>query len=50
MESEHCNPFGDTMMALAYDYVMKAPEKVRTEVFSVFSKTAIEVCEGQHTI
>ena len=38
---------GDTMMALAYDYIMKAPEKVRTEVFSVFSKTAIEVCEGQ---
>jgi len=38
---------GDTMMALAYEYIMKAPEKVRSEVFSIFNKTAIEVCEGQ---
>jgi geranylgeranyl diphosphate synthase type II len=38
---------GDTMMALAYEFVMKAPEKVRSEVFTVFNKTAIEVCEGQ---
>ncbi|OQX78336.1 MAG: isoprenyl synthetase [Bacteroidetes bacterium 4484_249] len=38
---------GDTMMALAYDYIMKAPGKVRSEVFSIFNKTAIEVCEGQ---
>jgi geranylgeranyl diphosphate synthase, type II len=38
---------GDTMMALAYEYIMKAPERVRSEVFSVFNKTAIEVCEGQ---
>jgi len=38
---------GDTMMALAYDFIMKAPDKVRTEVFSAFNKTAIEVCEGQ---
>lgn len=38
---------GDTMMALAYGYIMEAPEKVRTDVFSVFNKTAIEVCEGQ---
>jgi geranylgeranyl diphosphate synthase, type II len=38
---------GDTMMALAYGYIMEAPEKVKTDVFSVFNKTAIEVCEGQ---
>jgi len=38
---------GDTMMALAYGYIMEAPEKVRTDVFFVFNKTAIEVCEGQ---
>lgn len=38
---------GDTMMALSYDYIMKAPAAVRTDVFSVFNKTAIEVCEGQ---
>jgi geranylgeranyl diphosphate synthase, type II len=34
-------------MALAYEYVMKAPPGVRSGVFSVFNKTAIEVCEGQ---
>jgi geranylgeranyl diphosphate synthase, type II len=38
---------GDTMMALAYEYVMKTPPDVRSGVFSVFNKTAIEVCEGQ---
>jgi len=38
---------GDTMMALAYDYIMKAPGEFQQEVFSVFNKTAIEVCEGQ---
>ena len=38
---------GDTMMALAYDYIIKAPESSRTEVLSTFNKTAIEVCEGQ---
>jgi geranylgeranyl diphosphate synthase, type II len=38
---------GDTMMALAYEYVMRAPKALRSEIFSVFNKTAIEVCEGQ---
>jgi len=38
---------GDTMMALSYEYIMKAPEHVRMKVFSVFNKTALEVCEGQ---
>jgi len=38
---------GDTMMALAYGYIMEAPEKVRTDIFFAFNKTAIEVCEGQ---
>ena len=38
---------GDTMMALAYEYVMRSPESVRSKVFAVFNKTAIEVCEGQ---
>jgi len=35
------------MMALAYEYIMKAPEPLLTRVFSVFNQTAIEVCEGQ---
>ncbi len=38
---------GDTMMALAYEYIMKAPEHLLSQVFSTFNKTAIEVCEGQ---
>jgi geranylgeranyl diphosphate synthase type II len=38
---------GDTMMALSYEYIMKAPERICSDVFSVFNKTAIEVCEGQ---
>jgi geranylgeranyl diphosphate synthase type II len=38
---------GDTMIALAYEYMMKTPEPLRNEVFSIFNKTAIEVCEGQ---
>ncbi len=38
---------GDTMMALAYEYIMNAPKEIRNEVFSIFNKTAIEVCEGQ---
>jgi geranylgeranyl diphosphate synthase type II len=38
---------GDTMMALSYDYIMEAPDEIINEVFSVFNKTAIQVCEGQ---
>ncbi|MCB2219719.1 MAG: polyprenyl synthetase family protein [Bacteroidetes bacterium] len=38
---------GDTMMALSYEYIMKAPENIRFEVFEIFNQTAIEVCEGQ---
>lgn len=38
---------GDTMMALSYEFIMKAPALVRSTVFSIFNRTAIEVCEGQ---
>jgi geranylgeranyl diphosphate synthase type II len=38
---------GDTMMALSYEFIMKAPESIRSEVFQIFNQTAIEVCEGQ---
>lgn len=38
---------GDTMMALSYEFIMRAPESCRSTVFSLFNKTAIEVCEGQ---
>lgn len=38
---------GDGMMVVAYQYLAKAaPDKV-SALFEVFSKTALEVCEGQ---
>jgi len=38
---------GDTLFALAYQYVQLADKDILPEVLSVFNKTAIEVCEGQ---
>ncbi len=38
---------GDTLFALAYQYVQLADKDTLPEVLSVFNKTAIEVCEGQ---
>jgi geranylgeranyl diphosphate synthase type II len=38
---------GDTLFALAYQYAQKARIDILPETLSVFSKTAIEVCEGQ---
>lgn len=38
---------GDTLFALAYQYVQLADKNILPEVLSVFNKTAIEVCEGQ---
>jgi geranylgeranyl diphosphate synthase type II len=38
---------GDTLFALAYQYVQKTDAKILPETLSVFNKTAIEVCEGQ---
>ncbi len=37
---------GDTMFALAYDYVIKNGHNLK-DVLAVFNQTAIEVCEGQ---
>jgi len=38
---------GDTLFAMAYQYAQKAPKEILGDVLSVFSQTAIEVCEGQ---
>ena len=38
---------GDTLFALAYQYVQKTDANILPETLSVFNKTAIEVCEGQ---
>ncbi|MCB2209039.1 MAG: polyprenyl synthetase family protein [Bacteroidetes bacterium] len=38
---------GDTLFALAYQYAQQARIDILPETLSVFSKTAIEVCEGQ---
>ena len=38
---------GDTLFALAYQYAQKADKDILSKVLEVFSRTAIEVCEGQ---
>ncbi|GAB4319745.1 MAG: polyprenyl synthetase family protein [Bacteroidales bacterium] len=38
---------GDTMMAMAYGYLMQAPGHCLTDILTIFNRTAIEVCEGQ---
>lgn len=38
---------GDTMMAIAYELIMKTPDNVQSQVLHIFNQTAIEVCEGQ---
>ena len=38
---------GDTLFAKAYQYAQKADKNHLADILSVFSKTAIEVCEGQ---
>jgi geranylgeranyl diphosphate synthase type II len=38
---------GDTMMPLAYDFLLRIREDKMKEVMQVFNQTAKEVCEGQ---
>ncbi|MDZ7742103.1 MAG: polyprenyl synthetase family protein [Bacteroidota bacterium] len=38
---------GDTMFAIAYEYLAKADKDLLPEVIEVFTQTAREVCEGQ---
>jgi geranylgeranyl diphosphate synthase type II len=38
---------GDTLFALAYQYVQQTDTNILPVTLSVFNKTAIEVCEGQ---
>jgi geranylgeranyl diphosphate synthase, type II len=38
---------GDAMMILAYKLMCKTSEDVLTQILDLFSKTALEVCEGQ---
>ena len=38
---------GDAMLIQAYMYITNVPINVLPEVLSVFSKTAMEVCQGQ---
>jgi geranylgeranyl diphosphate synthase type II len=38
---------GDTMFALAYDQLVKTNINALPEILEVFTKTAIQVCEGQ---
>ena len=38
---------GDTMFALAYDYMIKTDNSIVSDILHVLNKTVIEVCEGQ---
>lgn len=38
---------GDTMMVLAYDYLLNSPKDLLYDLFKVFNKVGKEVCEGQ---
>lgn len=38
---------GDTLFALAYQYAQKVDRDIMPKILTIFSKTAIEVCEGQ---
>ena len=38
---------GDTMFALAYEFLVQTDEDILGEIIRLFNKTAIEVCEGQ---
>jgi geranylgeranyl diphosphate synthase type II len=38
---------GDTMMVMAYDYILGAPKDLLFAIFTVFNKLGKEVCEGQ---
>ena len=38
---------GDTLFAMAYQYAQKTEPEILGDVLSVFSQTAVEVCEGQ---
>ena len=38
---------GDTMFAIAFDYMMRIDDDLMRKAMTLFDKTAIEVCEGQ---
>ncbi len=38
---------GDTMFAMAFQYISQVDTDIIHEVLEIFSQTAIEVCEGQ---
>lgn len=38
---------GDTMFAIAFKYMMKVDDDLKSRVMALFNSTAIEVCEGQ---
>jgi geranylgeranyl diphosphate synthase type II len=38
---------GDTMMVLAYDFLLNSPRDLLFDLFTVFNKVGKEVCEGQ---
>lgn len=38
---------GDAMLIQSYQYLLPYPQKISKQLFTLFSQTALEVCEGQ---
>lgn len=38
---------GDTMMVMAYDFILQSPKDLLFDIFTVFNRVGKEVCEGQ---
>lgn len=38
---------GDTMMVMAYDFILESPKDLLHDIFTIFNKVGREVCEGQ---
>ncbi|MDA3905642.1 MAG: polyprenyl synthetase family protein [Bacteroidales bacterium] len=38
---------GDTMMVMAYDFILASPKDLLFDIFTVFNRVGREVCEGQ---
>ncbi|RLD38966.1 MAG: polyprenyl synthetase family protein [Bacteroidetes bacterium] len=46
-DANHAILSGDTMMVMAYDFILNSPKDLLFDIFTIFNKVGREVCEGQ---
>lgn len=46
-DANHAILSGDTMMVMAYNFILASPKDLLFDIFTVFNKLGQEVCEGQ---